>query len=151
MIKKWFKVVLFFLLGCTQPKYVQDASGGSDHPAIQQSKADCSLKWKTGLCMTWYWQQKPTMKQPGTMIFKTYRLNQIDETPVQTDLAVVPEINLWMPEMGHGSSLTHTERLDIGTYRTTDVYFVMSGKWEIRFDLKDAEKTVEELIVEITI
>ena len=151
MIVKWFTLILIFSMGCSQPKYVQDRTGAADYQAIQQTKGDCTIKWKNGLCMIWYWQQKPTTKQAGILIFKTFLLNQVDETPVQTDLALVPQINLWMPEMGHGSSLTHTERLDVGTYRTTDVYFVMPGKWEIRFEMKDAEKTIEDLIVEISI
>lgn len=44
-------------------------------------------------------------------------------------LAVVP----WMPAHGHGTSITPTVSAQPdGTYRVDDVYFFMSGTWQLR-------------------
>ena len=52
--------------------------------------------------------------------------------------------------MGHGSTPTHTDRVDVGTFRTNNVFFVMPGKWEIRFQINDGETVKESAVVETT-
>lgn len=99
--------------------------------------------------MLWYWEVKPTAQSQGSLIFKTYRLNNLDQTPVETDLAQRPEVILWMPSMGHGSTPTQTTRLDVGTYRTSQVYFVMPGEWDIRFQVKNGSEVVDATEVHI--
>ena len=75
------------------------------------------------------------------MIFKVSRTNIFDGSPVLTDIAF-PTLILWMPSMGHGSSPTRVERLDTGTYRASEVFFVMPGEWELKFEASDAGQAV---------
>ena len=51
--------------------------------------------------------------------------------------------------MGHGSSPTHVEKVDLGTYSVNNVFFVMPGEWEIRFQLIGPQQVADEIIVPI--
>lgn len=85
----------------------------------------------------------------GNLIFKTYRLNLLDQTPIEVDLFATPQVVLWMPSMGHGSTPTQTAWADQGTYRTTNVFFTMPGDWEIRFQVKNGSEVVDETRVRL--
>lgn len=47
------------------------------------------------------------------------------------------EVELWMPSMHHGSSPTYVEAApyQAGLFYVRDVFFIMSGDWEIRVTL----------------
>lgn len=160
MFGKQSFVVLFLivqLLGCAQPKYVKEETGATQNKISQEeNKADCSITFsESKYCLSWYWETEPTASQAGSLIFKIYRQNQFDQTAVELDASQVPEVILWMPSMGHGSSPTQTTRLDVGTYRANKVFFIMPGVWEIRFSVKENQqpnsKQVDGAVVQITI
>lgn len=83
-------------------------------------------------------------------MFKFYRLNTYDSSSVEIDAASVPEAVLWMPSMGHGSTPTAVTRLDVGTYRASNVFFIMPGEWEIKFQVKDGVTLKDEAVVSLT-
>jgi len=134
-----------FVAGCAEPKYVRDSNTSNDGTNAQESKADCQVSFtNSGLCLTWFWEKKPTSTEMGSLIFKTYRLNSVDQTPIEVDLTSIPQVVLWMPSMVHGSTPTQTARVDEGTYRTTNVFFIMPGDWEIRFQVKNGTEVIDE-------
>lgn len=156
-----YSLIGFILFGCARPKYIQE-SGAADsaQPDSTSSRktditAECAIVFsETKYCLSWYWENKPTSKQAGSLIFKMYRLNQFDKTAVAIDPAGMPAVVLWMPSMGHGSTPTQTTRLDVGTYRASNVFFIMPGEWDIRFSVKDesdASKPADGVSVAITI
>jgi hypothetical protein len=53
--------------------------------------------------------------------------------------------------MGHGSRPTKTEKSSEGRYRTSNIFFVMPGEWEIRFQLKENKETIDEFKLKTTI
>lgn len=67
------------------------------------------------------------------------------------------EVVLWMPDMGHGSAPTQLQRvLDangnvaVGTYRATNMWFVMGGRWEVQVHMRgDAGDEVQTFEVNI--
>ncbi|MBL7542435.1 MAG: FixH family protein [Bdellovibrionaceae bacterium] len=68
--------------------------------------------------------------------------NAKDHSLINTNDQV--DVELWMPDMGHGSAPTHVNRsIDsqgkalTGQYVVSNVYFVMGGLWEIRITLTD--------------
>lgn len=68
------------------------------------------------------------------------------------------EVDLFMPEMGHGSSptqITHSVdakgQAETGVYEVSSMYFIMSGDWEVRVTLKSANGAVETQAWKITI
>ncbi|MBL7542438.1 MAG: hypothetical protein JNL11_01410 [Bdellovibrionaceae bacterium] len=143
--------LLACLVSCVRPKYIDEVASSeknvennsSQTTSLGQQKVSCLNTFSTSqLCMRWSWEVQPTSKQVGSFVFKVYRLNQWDQTAVEVDLSAMPEVVLWMPSMGHGSTPTKIERLDVGTYRVGNVFFIMPGAWEIRFQVKDESKAI---------
>ncbi len=151
------KSILYFLLSvglftaCSEPKYIQPVTSPNNSGA-QESKTTCEIKFqKSDLCFSWRWEQIPTASTAGILILKTFRLNLFDQTPVEIDSTYPISLILWMPSMGHGSSPTQTQRLDIGTYRISNVFFIMPGEWEMKFQIKNEIEIIDETILQITI
>lgn len=53
--------------------------------------------------------------------------------------------------MGHGSSPVTITLIEDGIYKANDIFFIMQGPWEVRYQVKDGDKVVEEIIQDITI
>jgi hypothetical protein len=136
---------------CAQPKYITESSlENTDSETVQETKIDCSLTFaRSGLCLYWYWEKKTTSIDKGSLIFKTYELNTLDQTPVEVDHEQIPNLILWMPSMGHGSSPTKVDRLDVGTYRASNVFFIMPGEWELKFQIQSGTEITDEAKVQI--
>lgn len=140
---------LIVLSSCAKPKYVNETPANQD-PNAQEAQADCSTQFQISeTCLNWYWEQKPTSQQPGSLVFKTYRLNTLDQTPVELDMEQTPSLILWMSSMGHGSTPTQTSRVDVGTYRASNVFFIMPGDWQLKFQIKNGTEILDEAQVNI--
>lgn len=143
-------LIFIFCLACAEPKYLKASEDETDSP-VQESKISCQIQFSTsGHCLSWYWEKAPIAKNPGILIFKVFRPNHFDQTPVEMDLPSLPLVVLWMPSMGHGSLPTQTEKLDVGTYRTSNVVFIMKGEWQMKFQIKDGNSVQDEAIANIT-
>ncbi|MBX3021812.1 MAG: FixH family protein [Bdellovibrionales bacterium] len=141
------RTLVLFVLGlctisCAKPTYV---SPGQD--LNQQKVTGCAAHFKSGDCVTWNWETKSTPTTFGTFIVKTGRLNKADQSFLAQDLEGHLAVVLWMPGMGHGSSPVTVEKLDIGTYRASRVFFTMAGDWEIRVQLKDGDEIKDEAVI----
>jgi len=128
------------VLGCAQPKYqnvIIDPNQGSG--SLQNGQFECVFKFvQNNICLSWDFENQNVVAQKNnSIILKLYRLNQFDQSMVYVnpDLGTQVKLTLWMPSMGHGSVPTQVTQLDVGTFRVTQVNFIMSGSWEIYFDL----------------
>lgn len=143
-------LILFFSLGCAQPKYVTESEQTSTGQQTTESKVNCGIQFSNSkYCLSWFWENKPTSTNQGSLIFKIYRLNAFDQTAIQLDSAEIPQLTLWMPSMGHGSTPTETQRLDVGTYRVSKVFFIMPGEWDLKFQIKSGSEVTDEAVVQI--
>ena len=136
------------LVGCADPKYETvvnaGASGGSE------KLGECALKFSgSGLCAQWEWEKPANTTADSALRFKIVRANMLDGTPLAVDQNV--QVILWMPEMGHGSAPTKLERVDTGSYRVTEMYFIMPGRWQVRFQVKEGEAVKDEAVLELTL
>lgn len=140
---------------CAKAKYAEPApeqSASQSHEKTNTVVVTCPNVFESSqFCLDWYWENKPTSKSQGSIIFKTYRLNSFDQSMVPVELSTIPELILWMPGMGHGSTPTQVNRLDMGTYRAENIFFVMPGAWELRFQIKSEKKIVDKVYVAISI
>jgi hypothetical protein len=153
MFGKNILISIFFTVifsACAQPKYATELGLDSNETKnAQEQKIDCSVTFsKSGLCLYWYWEKKPTSTEMGSLIFKTYKLNTLDQTPVEIDPEQSPNLILWMPSMGHGSSPTNVARIDVGTYRASNVFFIMPGEWELKFQIQSVSEMTDEAKVQ---
>jgi len=147
LLQRLFLFALVFVSGsgCARPKYLRSSPIVSEATG---SKASCSVVFSnSGLCLSWYWENKPTERQAGQLVFKTYRLSSLDESALEVDLESLPSVILWMPSMGHGSTPTQTLRIDQGTYRARNVFFIMPGEWEIRFQVRKGSDVLDQATV----
>lgn len=58
---------------------------------------------------------------------------------------------LWMPSMGHGSSPVKLKKLASGEYEVSNVYFIMGGKWEVKFQLLSSNKVEDETVLTLSL
>lgn len=96
------------------------------------------------------WQEGPEI---GTSKFLVKSWNNSVGTmngPYQ-DFPKTLHVFLWMPDMGHGSAPVKLTRLGDGEYQVSDVQFIMGGKWEIKFQLKDGSQVLDEVIVPLSL
>lgn len=109
----------------------------------------CDFLFKSeDLCMEVKWEVLPPARSNGTLVLTFTDAKDPSRlvTPKST-----PQVVLWMSSMGHGSKPTTLNYVDVGQFRSTDVFFVMGGPWDVKYQLKDGNKVVEELVQKIKI
>jgi hypothetical protein len=144
-------LLIFALSGCAQEKHPASPSPTRSGETLHEVGSDCSVRFKNSkLCISYAWEKVPTETEEGSFIFKTYRPNLVDQSPVLVALPETPNVVLWMTSMGHGSSPVTVETVDTGTYRANHVFFVMPGNWEIRFQQKAQETVNDEAVASYT-
>lgn len=148
--------VLALHVACARPIYESHDqpgfSGAGGDRADSEKASACPTRFRQShACLTWVWSKVPSSGEPGSLIFKIYRGNAYDDTPVLVDPGRLPAVVLLMPSMGHGSSPTTVTALDIGTYRADNVFFIMPGDWQVRFQIKDGTHVEDEAVVDLTI
>jgi hypothetical protein len=134
---------------CADRRYVQE---NPPQNASGKSTYDCELAFaQSGVCVSYKWEKLPSEKDPGQMVFRLFTLDGLDGFPqlYGTDQGIVVEI--WMPAMGHGSAPVTVERLKDGTYRATNMYFIMPGEWEIRFQISNGDTVIDEALATYTL
>lgn len=149
-------VFIFCLLcSCARPTYLNAPTGESNKSGNNGSNSNyqnmnCELRWsQSQLCLAWSWEIEPSGNDFGSFIIKIYRENIFDKTPILIDSSSEVEVVLWMPSMGHGSTPTVVSRIDVGTYRVSQVSFIMPGAWEVKFIKKYSSNEIEEVKVDI--
>lgn len=149
MFFKFFPVILLLLsIGCAERKYLTPAGT----PSVVILEDVCNVRFQTSqLCVSYAWTKKPSDNSYGEMIVKVWRPNAADGSAVPQDLAGAVAVVLWMPSMGHGSSPVTVERVDVGTYRATQVFFSMPGDWEIRVQSKEGETVRDQAVIALRI
>ena len=151
--KKMFFIPAFAaLFACAEPKYIIAQETKRENAFQSQKATECELRFRnSGYCLLWQWEKMPTSTEPGSLTFKIVRANALDDSPVPVNLDLAPALVLWMPSMGHGSIPTIVEQIDTGTYRAKNVFFIMPGDWELRFQIKDGSTIHDEAVVSLII
>jgi nitrogen fixation protein FixH len=136
------RISLFFLvlnlMACARPNY-QDLA----KPDLKQ-KTDVSCDARKHLCFQMSWVTEPAV---ANAVFQ-FELNR-DGDPEALGGEV--QVKLWMPGMNHGSSPVTVEKISHGVYRATRVNFIMPGEWEIRIQILNEGRVIDELIQNIAI
>jgi hypothetical protein len=111
--------------------------------------AECALYFKTeNLCLTTEWETMPTVNSFGSMLL-TFK-DKSDPSRIISPRHE-PFVLLWMPGHGHGSSPVTMTLIEDGKYRASDIFFIMPGAWDIRFQLKDGTNIIEETVQKVTL
>ena len=85
------------------------------------------------------------VRGPGSPEESVLRVQFADAGGASVDPAGF-RVQLWMPDMNHGSSPTRIEALNggdgariVGAYLVRNMYFTMGGFWEVRLTVKFAD------------
>ena len=96
------------------------------------------------------WQEGPK-KGGSRFTMKTWKNDLGTMNGPFQDLEKNLHIYLWMPGMGHGSAPVKITKINDGEYDVSNVQFIMGGKWDIRFQLKEGAQVLDEVIIPLTI
>lgn len=147
MIKLLF---IFFMLiqlnlACAKRNYIDDSTS-SLISNTNQDQCQCFFI-KEKICLQIQWESQPSSNNFSSLIM-TFTKENSDERidPINT-----PFVMLWMSSMGHGSTPVTMEKISIGEYRASNIYFVMPGTWDVRFQLKRGNAILEQYVQTITI
>lgn len=136
------------LAACAQPRYENSLSSLAGTGQGQKGET-CAAKFSASSCVSITWEKTPTEEDFGSFLFKTYRSNVGDGSPVAQDLGRM-NVVLWMPAMNHGSSPVSVERLDVGTFRASNVFFSMRGPWEIQVQVRESDALKDQANIPFT-
>ncbi len=134
------------LLNHTNPVRVSENA-----PMRTESELTCRLEFQSQtLCADFIWVKEPRGSDEGAM--KVYFWHK-DQPGTYADLGTLQlGVKLWMPDMGHGSQKVKVDSAKDpngqslpGIYDAAEVMFVMSGEWEIHFQLKDSTGKIVEM------
>ncbi|MES2526691.1 MAG: hypothetical protein V4598_06370 [Bdellovibrionota bacterium] len=144
-MQKVFLILLTLVfISCGDSHIVNDSPSRLD-----PLTGECELYFKTeDLCLKAAWELMPTSSDFGSMIltFTDLKNPGVLVAPIHT-----PFVVLWMTSMGHGSSPVSVENLEPGKFRIKDVFFIMPGPWDIKYQLKDGELVVDEVVQKIEV
>lgn len=144
MLKLLPIILTFILVSCGDSHIVNELSSKTD--ALE---SECGLYFQSeDLCLEMTWETKPTADTTGSMIltFTAGKNSGVLVTPKND-----PFVVLWMTSMGHGSSPVTMEFIGPGKFRARDVFFIMPGPWDIKYQLKNQNDVIEETTQEIMI
>ena len=140
-------LALVFSVACADKKYLESADGGGGG---RNQKVTARAQFANGYWVTYEWEERPTIKNGkktfGSFIFKTFRPNLADGSPVLIDLPGEHSVVLWMSSMNHGSSPVDVKQIDVGTYRASKVFFTMDGEWDLRFLIKNGNVSDQAIL-----
>jgi len=137
-------ILLFFISACAKPRYVDGLE-----TRLNPASGECTVVFTTeALCLRAQWVQFPSESTFGEM---SLTFTDLEDSNRKLDPRASVAIVLWMPSMGHGSSPVTIERINVGEFRASDVFFIMPGPWDIRYQLKSGDDVLEEQIQKITI
>jgi hypothetical protein len=132
---------------CARPNYasavheatVQKVSSGSQCLQVNSTQFLKSLN-----CVSYEWEKRPTEEETGSFLLRLNPAPGAETGGAPVDFVVPPEVVLWMPSMGHGSSPVTVSRVAVGVYRVSQVFFVMPGDWQIKIKLKSGNVILDE-------
>lgn len=132
-------------LACANPKYLPPSL--TSKAGLSKPTRSCQAQFKDGRCVAVEWETYPTDSAKGSFLLKVFR--EQNAKPVLENIDGELKVFLWMPDMGHGSSPVQVTAVDVGTYRVSDVFFVMAGQWEIHFQQKVNDAVTDEAVLNI--
>ncbi len=142
---KWLTCLLVFfssisLSGCA----VRQEEEPPAQKNIDQEKALVSCEGrqqirleKLNACGELVWTMGPDIHNESQALLT---LKSLSAEPLQISPSANLKLTLWMPSMGHGSAPTSSETVSLGVFKITQIFFIMPGEWELRFEVQDVEK-----------
>lgn len=98
---------------------------------------DCELEFpQAGLCASFEWGGELTSEDDMTATIKFWSRADGSAAGPYRDADGEVAVQLWMPDMNHGSRKVTVQAQGEGIYSATRISFSMPGKWEVRLQIK---------------
>jgi hypothetical protein len=137
-------LVLFFcllLLSCGKSPFLPgDLQPSQKIQGTFQAQTSKLQFVESKFIITPYWKSGPLIGDESKLLLI---LTDAQATPV--DAPDEFKLMLWMPSMGHGSYPVVVNRLGVGIYEASEVYFTMEGDWDIHFQFWQSGNLSEEV------
>ena len=148
-MKSWFIRLMFILTSCGEsPLLNHQLEKNNMIQDTFRSSSDVQYFEKSGFSLVVFWAEGPQMGG-SRFIIKTWKNGLGTASGPYQDLPKVLNIFLWMPSMGHGSAPVKIRKLTDGEYEVSEVQFIMAGKWEMKFQLKEGVQVMDEIIIPV--
>lgn len=118
------------------------------NPMLSDSEVLKFKKTDSSFVISWVDGPKRGMSK---FIMKTWKNDLGTMNGPYQDLPKTLNVFIWMPSMGHGSSPVKLKKINDGEYEVSDVNFIMGGKWEVKFQLKDGAQVFDETVAPVSI
>ncbi len=146
-------LILFLLVSCGNSPFLNEKDVSGEKQSIKYNgivsfekiNRNARDSRNNDISLTHYkidgiWQVGPDLNTENRLIIV---LSDIEGNRV--DLPLEFNIYLWMPGMGHGSFPISINKISVGVYELTEVFFTMGGYWDLHIGLKDGEHLIDEL------
>jgi hypothetical protein len=116
-------------------------------PADESHLGSCPLAFPNHhLCAELTWNESPADDRENS--FKLQFWNESDGVVSDLPAGLTVGVQPWMPAMGHGVSMPVKVSHDsTGTYSATNLFFTMPGDWEVRIQIKQGTKVLEQSVI----
>ncbi len=95
------------------------------------------------------WEKGPGVSPAESVL----QLEFMNSELMPFELENLPQVSIWMPDMGHGSGPTSVQRvldengnIRVGVYKIRNIYFIMSGFWELRVAVQSQSGTSKVVV-----
>jgi hypothetical protein len=151
-MKHFFLILSFILLtSCGESPLLNHRNEGAQLVTNTELSEGQGLRFpKTDYAFVISWVEGPRLGE-SRFLMKTWREDMGTINGPYQDLDRKLHVFLWMPSMGHGSAPVKIEKSGDGEYEVSSVQFIMGGKWEVKFQLKDGGQVFDEVIVPLSI
>jgi hypothetical protein len=146
-----YLALLLLLISCGESplfNHKMEPNSFIRNPVLSESEI---IKFKkTDFSFVLSWVEGPQMGG-SKFIMKTWKKDLGTMNGPYQDLPKNLFVFLWMPAMGHGSAPVKLKKIGNGEYEVSEVQFIMGGKWDIKFQLKDGSQVFDEAVVNTSI
>lgn len=142
---------MLFLASCGESplfNHSREALKGLTNSALAESEAH-QFK-NAGHSFAIAWQEGPALGA-SRFLMKTWNNNSGTINGPYSNPPKKLHVFLWMPSMGHGSAPVKLKELGDGEFEVSEVQFIMGGKWEIKFQLKEGNQVTDETVISLSL
>jgi hypothetical protein len=132
------------ILLCFTHLNLAQADSHNSHLVFKNGALHAHLNWLTG----------PFVEKES--VLQIHWMNPANHQPTALDGTFT--VTLFMPEMGHGSSpTTITASTDekglprLGVYNISQMYFLMTGQWQVNINVKYTDGSEETQTLNVTV
>lgn len=136
------------MLGCDAPIFSMKSNEKPRYIApSEKTNFSCDVEFKkVDLCMSMQWLVAPSTSEEAKLEIRFLEAEGLLAKKIAYDF----KMELWMPHHGHGSAdVLITE--ENGVYHAENIWFIMPGLWELRFQLLNEGQVVDEVVVDINL